>query len=86
MGVTEAVSSTVLVDATGYRAAASKAAACTPDFTVRGGCEVELIAPHCNQDEAVMVVGSRYAPAGYGWIFPWVTVVYASGRCSPRGR
>ena len=35
------------------------------------GAEFDMFAPHCNQDEALLVVGSQFAPAGYGWVFPW---------------
>lgn len=66
------VAAKVVVDATGYRAAISKAAGLHAGFERFGvGAEVELIAPFCRQDEAVLIVGSRYAPAGYGWVFPW---------------
>jgi digeranylgeranylglycerophospholipid reductase len=62
----------VVVDATGYRAAISKLAGLHAGFDRFGvGAEVELIAPRCRQDEVVLIVGSRYAPAGYGWVFPW---------------
>ena len=82
-----------MVDASGYRASISKSAGLHPGFTRFGvGAEVELVAPHCDQDEAVLVVGSRYAPAGYGWAFPWgegrvrvgVGVHHADVRADPR--
>jgi digeranylgeranylglycerophospholipid reductase len=67
-----AIRSRVLIDATGYRAALSKQAALHPGFQRFGvGAEYELSAPHCRADEAVLIVGSRYAPAGYAWVFPW---------------
>jgi digeranylgeranylglycerophospholipid reductase len=66
------VAAGVVIDATGYRAAVSKQAGLHPGFTRFGvGYEVELRAPACRQDEIVIVVGERYAPTGYGWIFPW---------------
>jgi len=62
----------VVVDASGYRAAISKLAGLHTGFERFGvGAEVELIAPSCRQDEALLIVGSRYAPAGYAWVFPW---------------
>jgi digeranylgeranylglycerophospholipid reductase len=62
----------VVVDASGYRAAISKQAGLHPGFTRYGvGAEYDLIAPNCRQDELVLVVGRRYAPAGYAWFFPW---------------
>jgi digeranylgeranylglycerophospholipid reductase len=62
----------IVVDASGYRAAISKQAGLHPGFSRFGvGAEYDLIAPNCRQDELVLVVGSRYAPAGYAWFFPW---------------
>jgi digeranylgeranylglycerophospholipid reductase len=66
------LTSQVTVDASGYRSVISKSAGLHPGFERFGvGAEVELIAPAVSQDEAVMIVGDRYAPAGYGWVFPW---------------
>jgi digeranylgeranylglycerophospholipid reductase len=67
-----AIRAGVVVDASGYRAAVAKGTALHPGFTRFGvGYEYELEAPECRQDEALIVVGDRYAPAGYGWVFPW---------------
>jgi digeranylgeranylglycerophospholipid reductase len=83
----------VLVDASGYRAMASKGVGLHPGFTRFGvGAEIELIAPQCDMSEAVLIVGSRYAPSGYGWVFPWgdgrvrvgVGVHHADVRSDPR--
>ena len=30
-----------------------------------------MYAPRCDQTEAVLLVGSQLAPAGYAWVFPW---------------
>lgn len=66
------VRSRVLIDATGYRASLSREAAVHPGFRRFGtGAEYELYAPHCDQTEIVIVVGSRFAPHGYAWVFPW---------------
>jgi digeranylgeranylglycerophospholipid reductase len=66
------LASRVLVDATGYRAVVSKSAGLHAGFTRFGvGAEYDLVAPHCRQDEALIVVGGRFAPAGYAWVFPW---------------
>lgn len=66
------VRSKVLIDSTGYRASLSREAALHPGFRRFGiGAEYELYAPHCDQDEIVIVVGSRFAPHGYAWVFPW---------------
>jgi digeranylgeranylglycerophospholipid reductase len=89
----EDVAARVVVDAGGYRSAISKSAGLHPGFTRFGvGAEYELLAPRVDQDEAVLVVGSRYAPAGYGWAFPWgegrvrvgVGVHHADVRDDPR--
>jgi digeranylgeranylglycerophospholipid reductase len=62
----------VVVDASGYRASISKQAGLHDGFSRFGvGAEYDLVAPNCRQDELVLVVGSRYAPAGYAWFFPW---------------
>jgi digeranylgeranylglycerophospholipid reductase len=88
----EVVSSKVLVDASGYRALIARQAGLHAGFQRFGvGAEYELLAPSCDQTEAVIVVGSRYAPAGYGWVFPWgqgrvrvgVGVLHADTRANP---
>jgi digeranylgeranylglycerophospholipid reductase len=66
------VQSKVVIDASGYRASISAQAGLHQGFERFGvGAEYELVAPHCRQDEAVLVVGNRYAPSGYAWVFPW---------------
>jgi digeranylgeranylglycerophospholipid reductase len=62
----------LLVDATGYRSVLLKQAGLDPGFQRFGaGAEYDLFAPHCNQNEAVLLVGDQIAPAGYAWVFPW---------------
>ncbi len=62
----------MLMDATGYRAALSKAVGLHPGFQRFGvGAEYELLAPNYDQDEMIIIVGSRFAPKGYAWAFPW---------------
>jgi digeranylgeranylglycerophospholipid reductase len=62
----------VVVDAGGYRAAISKQAGVHPGFDRFGvGAEYELQAPHVSQEDAVLVLDHRIAPAGYAWAFPW---------------
>jgi digeranylgeranylglycerophospholipid reductase len=64
--------SKILIDATGYKAAMLKQAGLHPGYRRFGvGSEYDLYAPHCNEDEAVLIVGSKVAPAGYAWVFPW---------------
>jgi digeranylgeranylglycerophospholipid reductase len=92
-GVATAVRAHVVVDASGYRAVVAKEAGLHSGFDRFGvGYEYDLYAPRCRQDEVVIVVGERYAPAGYGWIFPWgedrvrvgVGVHHADTRASPQ--
>jgi digeranylgeranylglycerophospholipid reductase len=92
-GRKDLIGARVVVDASGYRAAVSKRADLHPGFERFGvGYEYELVAQACRQDEAVIVVGETYAPAGYGWVFPWgedrvrvgVGVHHADTRADPR--
>ncbi len=34
------------------------------------GAEYEMYAPHYPQDELFLIMGSKYAPRGYAWVFP----------------
>jgi digeranylgeranylglycerophospholipid reductase len=62
----------VVVDASGYRAVGAKAVGVHGGFARFGvGAEHELTGFGGAQDEAVLVLSERYAPAGYGWLFPW---------------
>lgn len=64
--------SRVLIDATGYRSTLLKQAGLDPGIRRFGvGAEYDLLAPHCNEDEVVLLVGSELAPSGYAWVFPW---------------
>lgn len=66
------LSSSVLIDATGYRSSMLKQAGVHPGFRRFGvGSEFDLYAPHYDQDEVALIVGSQVAPAGYAWAFPW---------------
>jgi digeranylgeranylglycerophospholipid reductase len=66
------IRASVVIDATGYKGQLLRQAGLSPQFQRFGvGAEYDLFAPHCNQDEAVLVVGSQYAPSGYAWVFPW---------------
>ncbi|MDP8982524.1 MAG: NAD(P)/FAD-dependent oxidoreductase [Acidobacteriota bacterium] len=68
----EAIRSRVLIDATGHRAALLKQAGVHAGHERFGvGSEYDMYAPHCDQAEAVFVVGSQVAPSGYAWVFPW---------------
>jgi digeranylgeranylglycerophospholipid reductase len=82
-----------VIDASGYTADLSKQAGLHPGFTRYGvGAEYELIAPDCRQDEAVLIMGNRYAPCGYAWAFPWgehrvrlgVGILHADSTANPK--
>ena len=87
------VRSKIVIDASGHRASLSKQAKLHDGFTRFGvGAEYDLSAPHCNQEEALLIVGSQYAPAGYAWVFPWgedrvrvgVGILHSDGRANPK--
>jgi len=62
----------VVIDATGYRSVLLKQAGLDPGIRRFGvGAEYDMYAPHCDQREAVLLVGSELAPSGYAWVFPW---------------
>jgi digeranylgeranylglycerophospholipid reductase len=68
----ETVRSSILIDATGYRSALLKKAGVHAGFRRFGvGSEFDFYAPEFDQSEAVLIVGSQVAPAGYAWAFPW---------------
>jgi digeranylgeranylglycerophospholipid reductase len=71
-GLNSALNCRVLIDATGYRSTLMKQAGIAPGFRRFGvGAEYDMFAPHCDQREAVLVVGDDAAPSGYAWVFPW---------------
>jgi len=67
----------VVIDATGYRAtllkqAGLKQAGLDPGFRRFGvGAEYDFYAPHCDQNEALLIASEQFAPSGYAWVFPW---------------
>jgi digeranylgeranylglycerophospholipid reductase len=66
------VSADVVVDATGYKGHLLRQAGLSPRIQRFGvGAEFDMFAPECDENEAVLAVGSQIAPSGYGWIFPW---------------
>lgn len=68
----EKIGSSILVDATGYRSSLLKKAGVHSGFRRFGvGSEFDFYAPQYDQSEAVLIVGSQIAPAGYAWAFPW---------------
>jgi digeranylgeranylglycerophospholipid reductase len=71
-GIEEEIFSRILIDAAGYRAPLLQKAGVTSTCKRFGvGAEYDLYAPHCDQDEAVLIVGGAVAPSGYAWVFPW---------------
>jgi digeranylgeranylglycerophospholipid reductase len=64
--------SRLVVDATGYRSTLLKQSGLDPGFRRFGvGSEYDMFAPHCDQNEAVLIVGGTVAPSGYAWVCPW---------------
>ena len=62
----------VVIDASGYRGQLLRQAGVGEGFERFGvGAEFDLYAPHCDEDEAVLIVGGKVAPSGYAWAFPW---------------
>jgi len=67
-----AFSCRVLIDATGYHSTLLKQAGLDPGFRRFGvGAEYDMFAPHCDQQEAVLIASAEFAPCGYAWAFPW---------------
>jgi len=88
----EELRSRLVIDATGYRSTLLKQAGLDPGFQRFGvGSEYDLFAPHCDQGEAVLLVGGTVAPSGYAWVCPWgcgrvrvgVGVVHPDSRENP---
>jgi digeranylgeranylglycerophospholipid reductase len=69
-GTTELVRADIVVDASGYAARPSRRFGVPVARTYGIGFEEELEAPAYDQDEAVLLLGRRYAPDGYAWAFP----------------
>ncbi len=62
----------VVIDATGYKGHLLRQAGIGPRIQRFGvGAEFDMFAANCDETEAVLVVGSQFAPSGYGWVFPW---------------
>jgi digeranylgeranylglycerophospholipid reductase len=86
------IAARLTIDATGYRCVLLKQAGLDPGFARFGvGAEYDLYAPHCDPDEAVLIVGDEVAPSGYAWVFPWgnhrvrvgVGVIHPDSRANP---
>jgi digeranylgeranylglycerophospholipid reductase len=88
----ETIGARVVIDATGYRSVLLKQAGLDPGFERFGvGAEYDLYAPHCDQNEVLLLVGDQVAPSGYAWVFPWgkhrvrvgVGVIHPDSRANP---
>jgi digeranylgeranylglycerophospholipid reductase len=70
-GKNELIRADIIVDASGYAAMPSRRFGVPIGSRVYGiGFEEELEAPAYDQDEAVLLLGRRFAPDGYAWAFP----------------
>jgi digeranylgeranylglycerophospholipid reductase len=67
-----AIDADLVIDATGYKGQLLRQAGISPRIQRFGvGAEFDMFAPECDENEAVLFVGREFAPAGYGWVFPW---------------
>jgi digeranylgeranylglycerophospholipid reductase len=65
------INAKVTIDASGFSSVVAKKVGLHEGFKRFGvGAEYDLYAPKYDQDESILIVGSRVAPSGYGWIFP----------------
>lgn len=74
----------ILVDATGPARTVMKNAGATPGPLVRGaGIEmvIQTENPALVRDELVFLLGTKWAPRGYAWVFPMQTGRYKVGVC-----
>ncbi len=75
-GVTQRLRSSLVIDATGFASTLAAQAGLHAHYRRAGvGAELDLYAPAYPQDTCVLAVGSRIAPHGYAWAFP-----YGNGR------
>lgn len=82
----------VVIDASGYRAGLLKKAGVSNGHQRFGvGAEYDMYAPHFDESEVVLIVGSQIAPCGYAWALPWgnhrirlgVGVIHADTSANP---
>jgi digeranylgeranylglycerophospholipid reductase len=61
----------MIIDASGAAAIIARRIGLTPGFQRVGvGAEYDLYAPDWPANRAAFLLGSRFAPSGYGWVFP----------------
>ena len=70
-GRTSEIKARVTVDAGGFARVLSRSAGAAERWRKFGaGAEYEVVAEHVRDDTWYLMVGSKYSPAGYAWIFP----------------
>ncbi len=71
-GAREKITAQDTIDATGLASVTARKVFGFSGFRRYGvGLEYDVYAPRWPQEDFVLLVGSRVAPTGYGWIFPW---------------
>ena len=71
-GRAETLPARIVVDATGYASTLARRLGLHAGFAAFGvGAELDLYAPRFDAHEALLIVGGRVAPCGYGWAFPY---------------
>lgn len=64
-------SSKMIIDASGFQSIVAKSLGLVPQWKKFGaGAEYEVKAENIEQDNWWLMVGSKYSPSGYAWIFP----------------
>lgn len=83
----------ITIDASGFSSVIAKKVGLHSGFKRYGnGAEYDLYAPNCDQDEALLLVGTQVAPSGYGWVFPYgnkrvrvgVGLIYPDSKENPK--
>ncbi|HYZ83942.1 MAG TPA: NAD(P)/FAD-dependent oxidoreductase [Bryobacteraceae bacterium] len=71
-GQEHSVYAKLTIDASGHRSSIFRQSGAYEGCRRFGvGAEYDLHAPNYDQREALLIVGSAIAPAGYAWAFPW---------------
>lgn len=87
------IKSKIVIDTSGFASIIAKKLGLHNGFKRFGiGAEYDLYAPRYDQDEAILIVGSKLAPSGYGWAFPHgnnrvrvgVGIIYPHVKANPK--
>jgi digeranylgeranylglycerophospholipid reductase len=71
LGGAEELRAPITIDATGFsRGLTARAGKGAAFRRYAFGAEYDIFAPHYPEDTAYLIMGTSYAPNGYGWIFP----------------